>query len=102
MTQFYLVRYVLTGIGTYIYPPEVEGVEWKSVTYHASESTLVGETDQELEADGENVVALPPKKARALSKSHQASIKEVARPLPERFAIPSRPKGKAKSGSRRA
>lgn len=72
--KFYKVRYTLGQNGEYIYPKNSIGVVGKNAHYHNTDFVIIGETEEELDADGEQMVKLTKKDAATLIKEFQKSI----------------------------
>ena len=73
---FYLVKYMIGNNNEYVYPNSVKRVIWNSTLYHSSENTMVGETDDDVQPDGTNVIALTPDEAEKLKKEYLSSTPE--------------------------
>lgn len=59
----YKVGFTVGKQGEYIYPASTSGVIWENVHYHHTEPFMIGETDSDLVADGQDVVLLTKKEA---------------------------------------
>ena len=93
----YRVSYSIGVNNTYNYPQSVKDVVWKSAVYNYTEQVMVGETDDKVEADGKQVIALTSDKAKRLISEYQSSY-----PKPEDLPIPLRlPIKRKKSSSKR-
>lgn len=68
----YMVRFSRGENESYVYPDSLQGVVWNSVTYHATQPVMVGETDAALEADGSQITSVSPEEARKLIEDYQA------------------------------
>lgn len=69
--KFYKVHDTLGQNGEYIYPRNSMGAVWKNVHYHNTDSVIIGEAEDELDADGEQVVKLTKTDATILIKEFQ-------------------------------
>ncbi len=85
----YQVRFKIDKKHAYVYPASVRGVVWKNTMYHFSEPIMVGETDEEVKADGKQVIALMPKEAAKRVKELQEGFPPQAK-LPEFPSAPVR------------
>ena len=74
--NYYKVNYQYSDRGEYLYPSNAHGVVWSKVHYHFTECSMIGETEQALEEDGDQVKKLAKKDAMAL-------IKEYAKTFPQ-------------------
>lgn len=73
----YLVRFKIGKNNECTYPQSVAGVVWKSTLYHHTKLSMLGETDEDVHADGKIVVALSPAEARETVKEFRASCPEL-------------------------
>ncbi len=69
---YYKIKYSKGENNEYVYPKAVAEVVWKSSVYRGAEQAMIGETDDNLEADGDQVVSLKPELAEKLIKEFQA------------------------------
>jgi len=64
--NFYQIHYTIADNGEFQYPAQVRNVVWKNTHYHNSEHFMLAESDQNVQADGKDVVQLTEDQARAL------------------------------------
>ncbi len=89
--SYYLVHFSRGTNNKFVYPKSVEGVVWKTTTYHYTERIMVGETDAEIKADGKKVIALTSNEAKKQIKKLQSSF-PASKDLPEPLNLVSAPK----------
>ena len=61
---YYQIRFSRDENHRYSYPDGVARVVWRSAVYHATDTMMIGETDQSVSSDGKKVVALTDEQAR--------------------------------------
>jgi hypothetical protein len=93
----YLVRFSIGKNNVYVYPATTAGAVWKQAIYHHKQLAMVGETDNDIKADGKLVKRLDSAGADRLIKEFMASypkLIESPRLLPTASPGP-RPRRKA-------
>lgn len=72
----YLVKYSIGKNNEYVYPRTAAGVVWKSIVYHCTEHQMIGETDDDVQDDGKEVIALTSDEARKLENEYRSTHPE--------------------------
>ena len=96
----HLVRYSIGANNEQLYPKSVSGVVWKSTVYHYTDRVMIGETDSDVAASGEEVVALKRDRAAKLAKEYRSSYPQP-KELPNIIPSPRQVIGKAGHQERR-
>lgn len=87
--SIYLVKFSLGMNNDLIYPAIVKHVTWKFTLYHHIDNVMIGETDDEIEADGIEVIALSPDDAQKLIKKYRSHRPDTGS-VSEEISIPRR------------
>lgn len=75
----YQVKYSLGKNNEFVYPESVAGVVWKSTLYHYTDHVMIGETDDDVHANGKEVISLSSDEVRKLEKEYRST-----RPKPKK------------------
>ncbi len=75
--NFYKIEYRMNEKNEYIYPSGVKEVVWKKSVYDYKNKVMIGFTEQELKADGENIVSFSSKEAVDLIKEIESSYPKI-------------------------
>ena len=62
--NYYEIKFSINEKNKYIYPAVVAITRWKTTTYHHEDNVMIGETEEELRADGDKIIELKPEEAR--------------------------------------
>jgi len=87
--KYYKIRYSLDKNNERVYPKKTKGVAWILTQDHFDEKTMIGGTDDKVEADGKNVVELAERDAKSLIEEYKATHPQPV--LPQGMEFPPAP-----------
>ena len=71
--NFYRVQYTIDKAHNLVYPDAMSGIVWKRAIYHHEKHEMIGETEEEVKADGKDIIELKPDAAEKLISEFEAS-----------------------------
>jgi hypothetical protein len=86
----YRIRFKIGPNNEYVYPKAIARAVWRSSIYHPTEPIMVGDTEDQLQTEGQEIVELSPEDALKLREEWEAeyakrddSRRVEERPKPE-------------------